>query len=262
VSFEIAKYYAASDIVPAHFRKPENAFIALQMAERMNIDPFMLMQNMYVIHGKPGIEAKLLIALINQSGKLDGPLEYRFSGEGDSLTCRCVAFSSGREIEGPPVSIAMAKSEGWSSKSGSKWKTMPELMLRYRAAAFFARTVCPELTMGMHIRDEIEDIEAEIVQPVEQKKYQLPGIEKKNEYEIQVCSRNDCKKYAPEFVGRCGMEEFCEKFQQARIMDLLKSFSNEQVRAAKLQLGVEKAETPEQKWQLYVKLVEISNIAG
>ena len=51
----------------------------------------------------------------------------------------------------------MAKDEGWYGKSGSKWQTMPELMLQYRAAAFFARTNCPEITMGMYTSEEYSD---------------------------------------------------------------------------------------------------------
>jgi hypothetical protein len=51
----------------------------------------------------------------------------------------------------------MANAEGWTSKNGSKWKTMPEVMLRYRAASFFARMNCPEISMGIYTSDEIID---------------------------------------------------------------------------------------------------------
>jgi len=55
--------------------------------------------------------------------------------------------------------MAMAEAEGWSTKPGSKWKTMPELMLRYRAAAFFARIYAPDITLGMQTSEESMDIE-------------------------------------------------------------------------------------------------------
>jgi hypothetical protein len=55
----------------------------------------------------------------------------------------------------------MANAEGWVSKAGSKWKTMPELMMRYRAAAFFGRLYAPEITMGMHSVEEVVDIQHE-----------------------------------------------------------------------------------------------------
>ena len=56
--------------------------------------------------------------------------------------------------------MQMADAEGWTKKNGSKWKTMPELMLSYRAATFFGRMYCPDLLMGMQTADEVEDIQA------------------------------------------------------------------------------------------------------
>jgi hypothetical protein len=56
--------------------------------------------------------------------------------------------------------MEMAKLEGWLDKPGSKWKTMPELMLKYRAAAFFGRLYAPEIMMGLYSADEVVDIAA------------------------------------------------------------------------------------------------------
>ena len=62
--------------------------------------------------------------------------------------------------EGPTISIEMAVKEGWYTKKGSKWKTMPELMLKYRAAAFFGRTdeKVNAVLFGLHTVDEITDM--------------------------------------------------------------------------------------------------------
>jgi hypothetical protein len=60
----------------------------------------------------------------------------------------------------------MAKAEGWSTKAGSKWITMPELMLRYRAAAFFARLYAPDITLGMMTAEEARDITERDVTPI------------------------------------------------------------------------------------------------
>jgi len=59
---------------------------------------------------------------------------------------------------GPLVTIKLAKDEGWAGKTGSKWKTMPQLMLMYRAGAWFGRTYAPELTMGLQTREEAQDV--------------------------------------------------------------------------------------------------------
>lgn len=156
-----AKALAQSELVPKAYQLTEgaspqeqsraiaNCMIAMNLATRIGADPLMVMQSLDVIHGKPSFSSKFLISCINACGRFK-PLQYRVTGEGDEM--ECVAHTEtleGVPVEGPPVSMAMAKAEGWISKSGSKWKTMPGLMIRYRAAAFFARTICPELTMGM-----------------------------------------------------------------------------------------------------------------
>lgn len=150
---------ANSTLVPKEFQgNVANCLIALNLARRIGADPLMVLQNLDVIHGRPAFRATFLIACLNQCGRFT-PLRYRITGEGDERTCVAVAndMKTGEEYEGPPVSIRMAREEGWSTKSGSKWKTMPDLMLRYRAAAFFARTTAPEVAMGLYTADEIED---------------------------------------------------------------------------------------------------------
>jgi hypothetical protein len=116
------------------------------------------MQNLYIVYGKPAWSSQFLISCVNASGKFS-PLRYALTGTGDDLGC--VAWATDRaneKLESPRVTIGMAKAEGWFSKNGSKWKTMPELMLRYRAATLFARLYAPELTMGIQADDEIIDI--------------------------------------------------------------------------------------------------------
>lgn len=155
----VAKVFASSELVPAHFRNLPNAIVGFQMAVRLQIDPLMFMQNSYIVQGKPGIEAKLAIALINSSGLFRGPLQYRMEGEGKSRKCTAYAthVKSGEVCEAE-CSMTMAEAEGWIGKSGSKWKTIPELMLRYRAASFFGRLYCPERLMGMQTVEELRDV--------------------------------------------------------------------------------------------------------
>ena len=65
--------------------------------------------------------------------------------------------ATNERLVGSRVTLAMAKDEGWSTKSGSKWKTMPEQMMMYRAAAFFVRAYAPEISMGLQTADELAD---------------------------------------------------------------------------------------------------------
>lgn len=154
-----------SDLIPAVFKgKVENILIALEIATRIGASPFAVMQNLYVVQGKPSWYSQFIISAINSSGRLRGMLRFRVTGDGDEKTCVAYGIDAdtGETLESPPVSIKTAKAEGWFERNGSKWKTMPDLMLRYRAAAFFGRLYVPDILMGMHSVEEITD-EVEVV---------------------------------------------------------------------------------------------------
>lgn len=158
----MAKALVSSDLVPEVYRgegKIGNALVALEMAQRMGASALAVMQNLHVIHGRPSWSSSFIIAAVSTCGRFS-PLRFRMTGEGDDRQCVATAtdLASGEVLEGPPSSIAMAKAEGWYGKNGSKWKTMPELMLRYRAAAFFGRLYAPDILNGMQAREEIEDV--------------------------------------------------------------------------------------------------------
>ena len=160
MAMQMAKALSESTIVPqTHQKNPSNCLIAIEQAQRMNISPLMVMQNLYPIQGKPSWSSKFLIASINASRKFDMELQYDETKDKDGKPYSCVAWTmkNGRRIEGMEVNMQMAKDEGWLGKNGSKWKTMPQLMLRYRAASFFSSLNCPELTMGIYTKEEIED---------------------------------------------------------------------------------------------------------
>lgn len=158
----IANALASSSLVPQEYRgNVANTLVALEMAQRTGSSPMAVMQNMHVIHGRPSWSSQFVIAALNSCGRFS-PIRFRVVGTGDDETCVAWAYdkSTGDELEGPPVSIGMAKAEGWFSKNGSKWKTMPQLMLRYRAAKFFGNLYAPDVLMGMHSAEEIEDVGA------------------------------------------------------------------------------------------------------
>ena len=159
----IAKALASSTLIPPQFQGQQgfaNCLVALEIANRMRMSPFQVMQNLHIIHGRPSWSSQFIIGLINGCGRFS-PLRYEISGKGDTLACTAVAteIATGEELRGPEVTMAMAKREGWATKSGSKWATMPELMIRYRAAAFWGRLFIPELLVGIHTQEEVMDVE-------------------------------------------------------------------------------------------------------
>lgn len=154
-----AMMYSKSDLVPKAFvNRVDNCMIAINMAERMNADVLMVMQNLYVVHGNPSFSAKFYIACFNSCRDYSA-IKYKLNESRTECYAYCTDLRTGERIEGPLVTLAMAEKEGWSTKKGSKWVNMSELMLRYRAAAHMIRTTAPELAMGLNTKDEHDEIE-------------------------------------------------------------------------------------------------------
>ena len=159
----IAKALASSTLIPPQFQGQQgfaNCLVALEIANRMGISPFLAMQHLHVIHGRPSWSSSFIIAMVNGCGRFS-PLRFEISGTGDSLACYAVAtdLASEQELKGPTITMAMAKKEGWATKTGSKWATMPDLMIRYRAAAFWGRLYASDLLLGIQTQEEAIDIQ-------------------------------------------------------------------------------------------------------
>lgn len=162
----IAIMLADSTLVPEHYRGKAgvaNCLIALEMANRLQASALMVMQHLHIIKGRPSWSSPFIIASLNTCGRFT-KLNFRKDGEGDEYgyEAYCKDKASGEELVGPKVTWKMVKAEGWLSKDGSKWKTMPELMFQYRAAAFFGRLHAPDVLMGMQTVEEVIDIQPTI----------------------------------------------------------------------------------------------------
>lgn len=179
----VAKMLCTSDLVPKRYQgNIQNTMIALEMAGRIGAVPLMVMQHLYVVNGTPGWSSTFMIASINSCGRFNS-LRYEMSGAQGSMDRQCIAWTVEKYIkipenirtladayaanlpvlEGPPITMSMAKAEGWLDKAGSKWKTMPELMIRYRSAAFWTRLYAPEITMGLQTQEEVIDVVGTVV---------------------------------------------------------------------------------------------------
>lgn len=153
----IANTLAKSKLIPANFQNaPQDCMIALIMADQLKINPVTLMQEMYIVHGKPALSTKFKIALVNQAGVFKSPIKFETTGSGKDLSVRAYADIGNDEIASATVTMAMADAEGWSKKN-SKYQSMPEHMLRNRAASMLINMYCPQVTMGFLTKEELDD---------------------------------------------------------------------------------------------------------
>ena len=166
-NWQMAVQLSKSDLVPEAYKgKPENCIIALSIAQQTNLPPFTIMQNLNIVRGRASFSGSFCRTLIEKTGKYLS-LDIKYIGEKEKDTYGAYMEATRKDgsiIKGPEVTIAMAKAEGWYSKKDkfgketSKWQTMPDLMLGYRATAFFARLYEPSALNGVYTSDEVEDM--------------------------------------------------------------------------------------------------------
>lgn len=162
-----AKAFSLSAFFPRHLMgqgpngaqiSVANATIVYDIAYRMNLSPLEVAQSIFIIQGKPSFETKFLVARLNTSGLLKGRLNTIVSKDGQSAYCEAIDAETGAVLRGTTITMEMAKREGWLNKNGSKWQTMPTLMLKYRAQSFFINEFFPEVRLGLRTKEEIQDI--------------------------------------------------------------------------------------------------------
>ena len=165
-SFEFAQRQAKSlcqsQLVPKEYQGQNglsNCLVALEMSKRMNLSPLTVMQNLNVIHGKPTWSAQFISSQIIGCGRFKN-FDYIVTGKDDSLSvqCQAIRLEDDKLVKGTAVSMRMAQQEGWTAKN-KKYQSMPELMLKNRAATFFGRQYIPDLLLGVQTSEEVVDIE-------------------------------------------------------------------------------------------------------
>jgi len=149
----VAKLMSSASLAPAHLRgegKLGDCFLVAAQAFRWRMDPFAVAQHTYVLSGKLGYEGKLIAAIVNASGKLQGSLDYRYSGAGDqrsvTVSGKLVGDAEPREVIGTVA--------GWKT-SNEQWKKNTDQMLAYRGAREWARRYMPEAILGIHADDDL-----------------------------------------------------------------------------------------------------------
>lgn len=159
-----ASTLAKADIIPEAFRnKPANCFIALDMAQRMNVGVMEIMQNLYVVHGTPGFSAKYGIAMAARSGIFKGGIHFDWTPTPvPSVTAWAIISETDTRVEFT-CDMVMAKAEGWDRNP--KYKTMPQLMLSYRSSAILIRLHAPSALLGMHTDEELQTIPRSMALP-------------------------------------------------------------------------------------------------
>jgi hypothetical protein len=156
--YRLAKAFSLSGMVPSHFQgKPEACLVAMLYAEQLGEHPMLLFQEMSVINGRPSTSSRFAISRANKSGLLQGPISWKSRGQGDALevTASATLRETG-EVITATVTMKEATADGWTRNS--KYKSIPEQMLRWRAATRLINLFIPEVLFGIAVKEEIEQV--------------------------------------------------------------------------------------------------------
>ena len=154
--WRVAKAFSMSTMVPAAYQgKPENCMIALMYSEQLGEPAMLVFQEMAPINGRPSTSARFAISRANKSGLLQGPISWKSKGTGDALevTATAVMRETG-EVITAVVTMKEAAADGWTRNP--KYKSIPEQMLRWRAATRLINLYMPEVLFGLGVREEAE----------------------------------------------------------------------------------------------------------
>jgi len=154
--YRLAKAFSMSGMVPGHFQgKPEACLVAMLYAEQLGEHPMLLFQEMSVVNGRPNTSARFAISRANKSGLLQGPISWKSKGTGDALevTASATLRETG-EVITATVTMKEAAADGWTRNP--KYRSIPEQMLRWRAATRLINLYMPEVLFGLGVREEVE----------------------------------------------------------------------------------------------------------
>ena len=162
--WKIATLMAKGNAIPDRFKNnPGDIIIAIDIASRSNQPLSMILNNMYSVYGSIGFSGQYAISAVNNSGKFT-PLKFiETNNGGGGMIAVATRIADGELCKSEEITMELAKTEGWSTKNGSKWKSFPKQMMKYRAASFFVRAYCPELLYGYQTVEELQDIKGDEV---------------------------------------------------------------------------------------------------
>lgn len=151
-----ANAYSQSSMVPTHFaNKPQECFVVIELAEQLGVPPLTALQNIFMISGRPGFKAQFAVALANKSKAFAGPIRHKVErGDGKPESLAVTAYAPTHDGDTVEVTVTMAEAmkEGWTKNS--KYKTIPEQMLRWRSSCWLINLYCPEVLLGLSVYDD------------------------------------------------------------------------------------------------------------
>jgi len=116
----------------------------------LGLDPLTALQQIYVVHGRPGMYTEIKVALVKSRGH-----EVWTEDISDSRAVVCGRRKGSDYVERVTVTMDQARKAGWTSNQA--YTKTPQDMLYARAAGRVCDRIAPDVLMGIASVEEIQD---------------------------------------------------------------------------------------------------------
>jgi hypothetical protein len=149
----LAESLAESKFLPAGYAgNTMNCWMALDLAARLRVSPFLIIQGCYPVNGRMSWMAKPALALCYERGVFLRRVRYRIRRKkNDELVTAYTLLNDGGPEARPiaeTVSYSLAEAEGWTKNSKYTHPLMRTRMLKHRALTFLITLNTPEVLHG------------------------------------------------------------------------------------------------------------------
>lgn len=127
-----------------------NATAAVLQGITLGLDPLTALQQIYIIHGRPGMYAEAMVALVKAAGH-----EVWEEDISDSRAVVCGRRRGETHVHRVTITMDQAKKAGWTSNQA--YTKTPQDMLYARAAGRACKRTAPEVLLGIASVEEIQD---------------------------------------------------------------------------------------------------------
>jgi hypothetical protein len=128
-----------------------NATAAVLQGITLGLDPLTSLQQIYIVHGRPGMYTKIKVALAQSKGH-----EIWTEDLSDSRAVVAGRRKGSQDIQRVTVTMEQARKAGWAGKNDNYNKT-PQDMLWARAAGRVADRIAADVLMGIASVEDIQD---------------------------------------------------------------------------------------------------------
>lgn len=166
-TYRMAKGLIMSGLLPKSIKTAEQAFAIITLGAELGFAAWQSMNSIDVIQGKPTLKPQAMLALIHRSGLAElvkiPNVDEIAKANAATVTMTRKGGMTHTETFTWKMAELMETTEYVDNQKRTipmvqkyNWRTMPEIMMKWRAVSACARVVFPDVIMGMYTADEID----------------------------------------------------------------------------------------------------------